>query len=353
MDGDVGSVLVAPSQNALTEAASRAAEQQAERSRLLSLVGTQGRTRDGTRVELAVNIGSPADLDLALEYGAEAVGLYRTEFLYMAADRLPTEEEQYQAYRTVLEGMQGRPVVIRTLDIGGDKALPYLGLPHEENPFLGFRAIRLCLARPDIFRPQLRALLRASVHGQLKIMFPLIATLEEFRAARALLEEERAALTAQGVPVADTEVGLMVEIPAAAVLAPAFAREADFFSVGSNDLIGYAMAADRMNEQVAGLYQPLSPSVLTLIHLTCQGAQSQGRWVGVCGEMGGDPLAVPLLLGLGVTELSMSAPALLPRREQILNLDMERARSVAAEALTLSTAAEVEALVRRSFPELA
>ncbi|GHF94623.1 phosphoenolpyruvate-protein phosphotransferase [Deinococcus piscis] len=352
VDGELGRVLVEPGESALAEAQTRAQVYAERRERLLALVGTEGRTRDGERIELAANIGSPGDLPIALEYGAEGVGLYRTEFLYMAQDRLPTEEEQFAAYRQVLEGMAGKPVIIRTLDIGGDKAAPYLNLPEEENPFMGFRAIRLCLARPDIFRVQLRALLRASVYGNLKIMFPMVATMEEFREARSLLEEERARLQTEGVAVAEhIPLGMMIEVPAAAVLAETFAQEAEFFSVGSNDLIGYAMAADRMNEQVSGLYQPLNPSVLKMIALTCEGARKHGRWVGVCGEMAGDRLAMPLLVGMGVTELSMSAPALLSRREQLLNLDLGQAREVAAQALTLGTAAEVEALVHQAYGE--
>ncbi|EYB69219.1 phosphoenolpyruvate-protein phosphotransferase [Deinococcus phoenicis] len=354
VDGDAGRVSVNPEAGEVAAAQVQMQRTAEERARLTALAGREGRTADGLRVELAANIGSPADLPLALEAGAEGVGLYRTEFLYLGRDTLPDEEEQYRAYRAVLEGMAGRPVVIRTLDVGGDKALPALNLPPEENPFLGFRAIRLCLARPDLFRVQLRALLRASVHGDLRVMFPMIATVQEFRAARALLDEERARLTAEGVPVAEhIQVGMMVEIPAAAVLSRQFAREADFFSIGSNDLIGYALAADRLNEQVANLYQPLNPAILALIGQTCAGAATQNRWVGVCGEMAGDPLALPLLVGLGVTELSMSAPALLPRREQVLKLDAGKARELAAHALTLDTAQEVEAAVRSAFPELA
>ncbi|WP_272977031.1 phosphoenolpyruvate--protein phosphotransferase [Deinococcus geothermalis] len=353
VDGDAGRVTVNPDAGEVAAAETWMRRAKEERTRLTALVGRAGRTADGMRVELAANIGSPADLGLALENGAEGIGLYRTEFLYLGRDTLPSEEEQYGAYRTVLEGMAGRPVVIRTLDVGGDKALPTLNLPPEENPFLGLRAIRLCLARPDLFRVQLRALLRASVHGDLRVMFPMIATVQEFRQARALLDEERARLTAQGVPVADhIQVGMMVEIPAAAVLARQFAREVDFFSIGSNDLIGYTLAADRLNEQVANLYQPLNPAILALIAQTCAGAAAEGRWVGVCGEMAADPLALPLLVGLGVTELSMSAPALLPRREQVLALDAGKARELAAQALTLDTAQEVEAAVRAAFPEL-
>ncbi|OOV12794.1 phosphoenolpyruvate--protein phosphotransferase [Deinococcus sp. LM3] len=353
VNGDAGTVTVHPDAAALSAAQAAQAAAQAERDRLDALKDREGRTADGLRVELAANIGAPAEVPGALSAGAEGVGLYRTEFLFLGRGDLPGEDEQYRAYRAVLEGMGGRPVIIRTLDIGGDKALPALGLPHEENPFLGFRAIRLCLARPDLFRVQLRALLRASVHGQLRVMFPMIATVQEFLEARAHLDAARAELTAEGVPVAtDIPVGMMVEIPAAAALSEQFARHADFFSVGSNDLIGYAMAADRMNERVANLYQPLNPAVLTLIALTCQGAARHGKWVGVCGEMAGDPLALPLLVGLGVTELSMSAPALLPRREQVLNLNAAQARELAAHALTLSHAAEVEAAVRAAYPDL-
>ena len=240
---------------------------------------------DGHRVELAANIGKLEDVQQALDNGAEAIGLFRTEFLYMDRRELPTEEEQFSSYKYVLEKMNGKPVVIRTLDIGGDKELPYLDLPKESNPFLGQRAIRLCLERPELFRIQLRALLRASVYGKLKIMFPMIAVLEEWREAKRMLLEEKEKLLAAGVPVADNiELGMMVEVPAAALAADVFAQEADFFSIGTNDLIQYMMAADRMNETVSYLYQPCHPAVLRLVRIVIEAARRNGKWVGMCGK---------------------------------------------------------------------
>jgi phosphotransferase system enzyme I (PtsI) len=264
----------------------------------------------------------------------------------MGRDKLPSEEIQYNAYRMVLEGMNGQPVVVRTLDIGGDKELPYLELPKEMNPFLGFRAIRLCLDRTDLFRTQLRALLRASVHGNLRIMFPMIATLGEFRAARAMLLEEKATLIEEGNEVADNiQLGIMVEIPSTAVLADQFAKEVDFFSIGTNDLIQYTMAADRMNEQVSYLYQPYNPAILRLIKMVIDAAHAEGKWTGMCGEMAGDPIAIPLLLGLGLDEFSMSATSILPARSQIAKLSTNEMKQLAFRAMQLGTAEEVADLV--------
>ncbi|GIP01663.1 MULTISPECIES: phosphoenolpyruvate--protein phosphotransferase [Paenibacillus] len=303
-------------------------------------------SKDGIHVELAANIGTPNDVTGVLENGGEAVGLYRTEFLYMGRDKLPSEEIQYVAYKSVLEKMEGKPVVVRTLDIGGDKELPYLDLPKEMNPFLGFRAVRLCLDRQDIFRTQLRALLRASVHGNLRIMFPMIATLGEFREAKALLEEEKAKLISEGISVSEEiQLGIMVEIPSTAVLADQFAKEVDFFSIGTNDLIQYTMAADRMNERVAYLYQPYNPAILRLVKMVIDAAHREGRWVGMCGEMAGDATAIPILLGLGLDEFSMSATSILPARSQIGKLSRSDMQALAAKALEMSTAEEVVALV--------
>ncbi len=282
-----------------------------------------------------------------LSNGAQGIGLYRTEFLYMGRDQLPTEEEQFEAYKTVVEKMEGKPVVIRTLDIGGDKELPYLDLPEEMNPFLGFRAIRLCLERTDIFRTQLRALLRASSYGNLKIMFPMVATLEEVRQAKMILAEEREQLIEEAVNVSeDIEVGIMVEIPSTAVAAELFAKEVDFFSIGTNDLIQYTLAADRMSEKVSHLYQPYHPAILRLVKSVIEAAHKEGKWAGMCGEMAGEETAVPLLLGLGLDEFSMSATSVLPARSQIRSLTKKDAEKLVEEALTLSTADEVAELVK-------
>ncbi|WP_102262015.1 phosphoenolpyruvate--protein phosphotransferase [Mesobacillus jeotgali] len=307
------------------------------------LVNEKSVTADGHHVELAANIGTPKDLKGVVENGGEGVGLYRTEFLYMDRDQLPTEEEQYTAYKAVLEGMEGKPVVVRTLDIGGDKELPYLNLPKEMNPFLGFRAIRLCLEEVDIFRTQLRALLRASVHGNLKVMFPMIATLNEFREAKAMLEEEKAKLIQEGVKVAEKhiELGIMVEIPSTAVLADQFAKEVDFFSIGTNDLIQYTMAADRMNQQVSYLYQPYNPSILRLVKMVIDAAHKEGKWAGMCGEMAGDETAIPILLGLGLDEFSMSASSILKARSLIRNLNKADMEKLASSVLNMSTTEEV------------
>lgn len=307
-------------------------------------------TKDGHQVELASNIGTPKDVEGVLDNGGEAVGLYRTEFLYMDKDELPSEEEQFDAYKTVLENMQGKPVVVRTLDIGGDKHLPYLTLPEEMNPFLGVRAIRLCLNEVEIFKTQLRALLRASVYGQLKIMFPMIATLQEFREAKAILLEEKQKLQNEGIDVSDSiEIGIMVEIPSTAVLADQFAKEVDFFSIGTNDLIQYTMAADRMNESVSYLYQPYNPAILRLVKMVIDAAHKEGKWAGMCGEMAGEELAIPLLLGLGLDEFSMSASSILRARSQIKRLNKDEMEKLAEQAIQLQTAEDVIELVNQTI----
>ena len=350
VDGDEGVVICDPNEEELAWYRKKLAEQTRSKARLESLIRQPSVTRDGHRVELAVNIGSPADLPSALANGAEGVGLFRTEFLYMGRDDFPTEEEQFTAYRHVLEQMEGKPVVIRTLDIGGDKHLSYLALPEEMNPFLGHRAIRLCLDNQELFRTQLRALLRASVYGNLKIMFPMIATCEELLQAKGMLAEEKSALQQRGIPVSDDlEVGIMIEIPAAALMADLLADEADFFSIGTNDLIQYTLAADRMNERVAHLYQPYHPAVLRLICRVIQAAHAKGKWVGMCGEMAGDPVAIPILLGMGLDEFSMSAGSLLPARQQLLALSREEAASSVETILSMRTAQQVEEYVRKTF----
>ena len=354
VDGLSGEVFLNPSEEVVAEYRAKAeafALQQAEWEKLKD---SKTYTKDGHQVELAANIGTPKDLEGVVNNGAEGVGLYRTEFLYMDSHEMPTEEDQFEAYKAVLEGMNGKPVVVRTMDIGGDKELPYLPLPHEMNPFLGYRAIRISLNEPEMFRTQLRALLRASVYGKLRIMFPMIATLNDFRGAKALLEEEKAKLIAEGVAVSDDiQVGIMIEIPAAAVLAHQFAKEVDFFSIGTNDLIQYTMAADRMNERVSYLYQPYNPSILTLIKHVIDSAHKEGKWAGMCGEMAGDQTAVPLLVGLGLDEFSMSASSVLKTRSLIAKLTLSDMQALADKAINeCATVEEVEALVEEAVSKI-
>lgn len=342
VDGLKGEVHINPTPELVAEYRNIDEQFEAQKAEWAKLVNEQTVSADGHHVELAANIGTPNDLKGVLANGGEGVGLYRTEFLYMGRDQLPTEEEQFDAYKAVLEGMNGKPVVVRTLDIGGDKELPYLQLPKELNPFLGFRAIRLCLEEQDIFRTQLRALLRASSYGNLKIMFPMIATLDEFREAKAILEDEKQKLIAAGQTVSDRiELGIMVEIPSTAVLADQFAKEVDFFSIGTNDLIQYTMAADRMNQRVSYLYQPYSPSILRLVKMVIDAAHAEGKWAGMCGEMAGDETAIPLLLGLGLDEFSMSATSILKARSQIKKLTKSEMESLANQVLNMQTTAQV------------
>ena len=354
VDGLTGDVFLNPSEEVIAEYRAKAEAFAAQQAEWEKLKDSKTYTKDGHQVELAANIGTPKDLEGVVNNGAEGVGLYRTEFLYMDSHEMPTEEDQFEAYKAVLEGMNGKPVVVRTMDIGGDKELPYLPLPHEMNPFLGYRAIRISLNEPEMFRTQLRALLRASVYGKLRIMFPMIATLNDFRGAKALLEEEKAKLIAEGVAVSDDiQVGIMIEIPAAAVLAHQFAKEVDFFSIGTNDLIQYTMAADRMNERVSYLYQPYNPSILTLIKHVIDSAHKEGKWAGMCGEMAGDQTAVPLLVGLGLDEFSMSASSVLKTRSLISKLKLSDMQALADKAINeCATVEEVEALVEEAVSKI-
>lgn len=351
VSGITGEVVINPTEEQIAEfkAAGEAyAKQKAEWAQLKDAPTV---TADGKHFELAANIGTPKDVEGVNDNGAEAVGLYRTEFLYMDSQDFPTEEDQYEAYKAVLEGMNGKPVVVRTMDVGGDKGLPYFDLPKEMNPFLGYRALRISISETgnQMFRTQLRALLRASVHGKLRIMFPMVALLTEFRTAKGILEEEKAKLVAEGVAVADDiEVGIMIEIPAAAMLADQFAKEVDFFSIGTNDLIQYTMAADRMNEQVSYLYQPYNPSILRLINNVIKAAHAEGKWAGMCGEMAGDQTAVPLLVGMGLDEFSMSATSILRTRSLMKKLDTAKMEEYANRALTeCSTMEEVLELSKK------
>ncbi|HEI5447347.1 TPA: phosphoenolpyruvate--protein phosphotransferase [Staphylococcus aureus] len=346
VDGLNGDVIVNPTEDELIAYQDKRERYFADKKELQKLHDADTVTVDGVHAELAANIGTPNDLPGVIENGAQGIGLYRTEFLYMGRDQMPTEEEQFEAYKEVLEAMDGKRVVVRTLDIGGDKELSYLNLPEEMNPFLGYRAIRLCLAQQDIFRPQLRALLRASVYGKLNIMFPMVATINEFREAKAILLEEKENLKNEGHDISDDiELGIMVEIPATAALADVFAKEVDFFSIGTNDLIQYTLAADRMSERVSYLYQPYNPSILRLVKQVIEASHKEGKWTGMCGEMAGDETAIPLLLGLGLDEFSMSATSILKARRQINGLSKNEMTELANRAVDCATQEEVIELV--------
>lgn len=351
MDAVKGEVIINPNKEVIDEYRRLRADYLAEKEALKVLIDAKSVTLDGHEVEIACNIGTPKDVEGALNNGAEGIGLYRTEFLYMDShDDFPNEDAQFEAYKEVLVGMKGKKVVVRTLDIGGDKRLDYFEFPPEMNPFLGYRAIRLCLDRQDIFKTQLRALLRASAYGKLCIMFPMIATVKEFLDAKAIFLAEKEKLQSEGVTIGeDIELGMMVEIPSAAILADKFAEHADFFSIGTNDLIQYSMAADRMSEKVSYLYQPLNPSILRLIKLTIDGAHKHNKWVGMCGEMAGDTLACPVLLGLGLDEFSMSASSILEARKMIRALNKQDMEKLAEESLNKSTIDEVVTLIKNKL----
>lgn len=327
-DGDIllvngveGTVVINPSESEIKEFEGKINSFKEEKEKLKALKDVKIYDKNNRHIEVCGNIGSPNDVDQVLENGGDGIGLFRTEFLYMDRSNMPSEEEQFNSYKVVLEKMAGKPVVIRTLDIGGDKKLDYLDLGEEMNPFLGFRAIRLCLDKVDIFKVQLRALLRASIYGNLKIMFPMISSFGELRQAKKILQECKDELIKEGFEVSDSiEVGIMIEIPAAAVSAREFAKEVDFFSIGTNDLIQYTLACDRMNEKVSYLYDPMHPSVLSLIKMTIDGAHAEGKWVGMCGEMAGDEEVLPILLEYGLDEFSMSATSILSAKKQILDI---------------------------------
>ncbi len=346
VDGMTGQVFPNPEASLVANYTQRAEDARAAKAEVRAASAAPAVTRDGHRVEVVANIGSPEEARAAVDAGAEGVGLFRTEFVFLDRQVAPDEEEQYAAYRAAAQGLGGRPLIIRTLDVGGDKPLPYLDLGAEANPFLGWRAIRLCLAKPDLFKAQLRAIVRAAADFPVKVMFPMVATLAEWRAARALLEEAKLEVKHRGQPAPERiETGIMVEIPSAALLAARFAEEVDFFSIGTNDLSQYTLAAERGNARVATLADGFQPAVLRLIQMVVEAAHARGKWVGVCGEMGGDPLAVPLLVGLGVDELSMNTPAIPKAKQIIRGLDLDAARRLAQAVLELETAEEVRRLM--------
>ncbi len=354
LDGDAGAVYVEPNAELVAEYARRSAERDEEAREARALAGEPALTRDGQAVEVVANIGAPDDVQAALANGAEGVGLLRTEFLFLERQSMPSEDEQYQVYSRIAEMLEGRPLVLRTLDIGADKPLPYVPAQPEANPFLGVRGIRLTLERPELLETQLRAALRTAAEHPLKLMFPMVTTLEEYRQARAALERARDELERAGSAVpGKLEVGVMVEVPATGLAADTFAPEVDFFSLGTNDLTQYTMAAERGNASVAGLADGLHPAVLRLIRLVAEAASRHKRWVGVCGELASDPVAVPVLVGLGVTELSANVHAIPAVKQAVRSVDSAAAHRLAVEALGLASAAEVRALVEGSATEAA
>ena len=351
LDGDAGLVYVDPAEELVAEYVRRRAARVEAARTARAAAAEPASTRDGRRVEVVANIGSLEDVPAAIANGAEGVGLLRTEFLFLERDSMPSEDEQYAAYRSIAEGLEGRPLVLRTLDVGADKPLPYLPLRAETNPFLGVRGIRLALAMPELLETQLRAALRTAAEHPLKVMFPMVATLAEYRQAKAVLARAREGLGPARSADAELEVGVMIEVPAAALAAGSFAPEVDFFSIGTNDLVQYTMAAERGNASVAGLADGLHPSVLRLIRIVVEAADEQGKWVGVCGELASDPLAVAMLVGLGVTELSANAPAIPAVKQAVRSVDAGAARALANEALELSSAAEVRSLLEGETTE--
>lgn len=355
LDGGEGEVCVNPDPAVQKEYEEKRVRFLEEKQELERYIGKPSVTKDGVRVEIVANIGRPEDVEKVLQYDGEGIGLFRTEFLFMDRESMPTEEEQFEAYKQVAAAMAGKPVIIRTLDIGGDKEIPYMGLEKDENPFLGYRAIRFCLdRREDIYKPQLRALLRASAFGNIRIMIPLVTCIEEYRQARALVEEIKAELDEKGIPYKkDIQVGIMVETAAASLIADIFAREADFFSIGTNDLTQYTMSVDRGNKKVSYLYSTFNPAVLRSIRHIIACGRKEGIMVGMCGEAASDPLMIPLLLAFGLNEFSMSASAMLRARKMVMGYSTEELAAVADKAMSFDTAAEIEAYMREFVEKVA
>lgn len=354
LDGSTGEVYVNPDTEIKTAYEAKRDQFLKEKKELEKYIGKPSVTKDGVQVEIVANIGKPEDVDKVLQYDGEGVGLFRTEFLFMDRTSMPTEDEQFEAYKKVAAAMNGKPVIIRTLDIGGDKEIPYMGLEKDENPFLGYRAIRLCLDRKeDIYKPQLRALLRASAFGNIRIMIPLVTCIEEYREAKALIEELKKELDEKGIAYKkDIQVGIMVETAAASLIADIFAKEADFFSIGTNDLTQYTMSVDRGNKKISYLYSTFNPAVLRSIRHIIACGREAGIMVGMCGEAASDPMMVPLLLAFGLNEFSMSASAILRTRKLVTEYSVSELQEVADKAMSFATTAEVEAYMREFMEKM-
>ncbi|MCT2875284.1 phosphoenolpyruvate--protein phosphotransferase [Limosilactobacillus fermentum] len=348
VDGLNGDAIIDPSDDQVKEYEAKAEAFEAERAEWAKLVDAPSVSKDGKEFEIAANIGTPDDTEDAVKQGADGVGLFRSEFLYMDNDHMPSEDEQFEAYKKAVVGMNGKPVVVRTMDIGGDKPLDYMPLPKEENPFLGYRAIRICLDRPELFKTQLRALVRASEFGPVSIMFPMIATVAELRQAKAIFEEAKAEVQKDHPGLGDdVKIGMMIEIPLAALNAAQLAKEVDFFSIGTNDLIQYSFAADRGNEAVSYLYQPLNPAFLSLVKHVITSAHENGAKAAMCGEMAGDEMALPLLMGMGLDEYSMSATSILRTRSMMKKLDTKEWAGYVDEIIAnYATVEEVQDFVK-------
>ena len=350
MDGNAGMVIVEPTQDELSSYEKQMAEQQAEMKRYEAMRDLPAETTDGKVVQLTANIGLPDDAEAAIKYGNQGVGLFRSEFIFMGRDKIPSEELQYENYKKAILACKGELCVIRTMDIGGDKPLPYLNIAPEDNPFLGYRAVRISLERPELFMPQLRAILRAGVFGKAAIMVPMVISVDEVKSILAMVDKAKAELEAEGKDYAkDVQVGIMVETPAAAVMTPVLAKYVDFFSIGTNDLVQYTLAVDRINPQVSKLYDHFHPAVLQLIQRTIQAGCNNGKWVGMCGEMASDPYAAVILMAMGITELSMSAPSIPKVKEKIRSVSMKEANEHLAKVMELETGAEVREYLRKNL----
>ena len=354
LDGESGEVIILPTDNEKSEYEDKKKKYDANKELLKKYRELPSISKDGKKVEIAGNIGSPEDAKKVIENGGEGIGLFRTEFLFMDRDCMPTEEEQFESYKEVAVAMEGKPVIIRTLDIGGDKEIPYMGILQDENPFLGYRAIRLCLDRKDdIYIPQLRALLRASAFGNIKIMLPLITSMDEIREAKAIIHDIKKELDEKNIPYnKNIEVGIMVETAAASLLADIFAKEVDFFSIGTNDLIQYTMSVDRGNVKIAGLYSPFSPAVLRSINRIITEGKKAGIMVGMCGEAAADPLLIPALLAWGMDEFSMSASSILKSRQIISGCDSKDLKAKVDKVLEMSTESEIKEYLKKLTEEI-